>query len=292
MHRLPKVLIGCGAVLALATAAWRPLVVPQVVKLPGSIDRTYQYQGTFATHVDPATGATLATPVTVPLSIERHITTVPDSTTAHVTLLHETVTISMAGKTTTQESVYALNRRTMQNVADPRAWTYTPTNVTDRSGTYYLTLPMGLNSSGEQLKMWKPEAGASYGIASATPGTAVVGGTSVVNLSGTIPAGLAAAPYEVAALKAQGFPTQLSAAQVATTLAAAGIDVKALTPALAGLLAPDELATVAKAIATPVPLSYARPEGRPSASPSAPSPPQVASCRSPASSTASRPSPT
>ena len=38
----------------------------------------------------------------------------------------------------------------MQNVADPRAWTFTPANVVDRSGTYYLTLPMGVDSTGVQ----------------------------------------------------------------------------------------------------------------------------------------------
>jgi len=152
--------------------------------------------------------------------------------------------------------VYAVNRRTMQNVADPRAWTFTPDNVVDRTGTYYVTLPMDLGSSGQQFKIWKPEAGTSYAIASTTPATGRAGGANVVSLKGNIPVPLPVASYELSALQAQGLPMELSPAQASAKLAASGVDAQALAPVLAETLSADEMAIVSTALASPVPLHY------------------------------------
>ena len=256
MRRSARVLIGCGAVFFAAAVAWSPLVVPQLVKLPDNINRTDRYSGTFVTFIDQASGATLATPLVVPLTIDRHVVTVGGATTAHVSLLHETITAHMGDKTVVQQNVYAVNRRTMQNVADPRAWTFTPGNVLDRTGTYYLTLAMGTHPSGVNVKVWKPEAGASYPLSSTTPAKGVESGTHVVNLQGHIPTPLPAPPYEVTALKAQGLPTQLSPAQSAARLAAAGVNTAALLPVLARTLTAQEMAAVSAAVTAPVGLHY------------------------------------
>jgi len=256
VKRSAKVLIGCGAVFLAAAVVWSPLVVPQLVKLPDNINRTDHYSGTFVTFIDQSSAATLATPLVVPLTIDRHVATVSGATTAHVSLLQETITAHMGDKTVVQQNVYAVNRRTMQNVADPRAWTFTPGNVLDRTGTYYLTLGMGVHSSGVSVKVWKPEAGASYPLKSTTPAKGVEGASHVVNLHGNIPTPLPAPAYEVAALKAQGLPTQLSPAQSAARLAAAGVNTAALLPVLARTLTAQELGSVSAAVTAPVPLHY------------------------------------
>ena len=77
-----------------------------------------------------------------------------------------------------------------------------------------------------------------------------------MNLSGSIPDPLPVAPYEKAALAAQGLPMELTPAQVTATLTAAGVDVAAMAPVLAQTLSADEMATVAAAIGAPVPLNY------------------------------------
>ena len=71
-----------------------------------------------------------------------------------------------------------------------------------------------------------------------------------------MPAPLPVAPYERAALEAQGLPMALTPAQAGEQLAAAGVDVNALAPVLGQVLTPDELATVTAALAAPVPLQY------------------------------------
>jgi len=256
MRTTSKALVGVGVVLFAAAALWHPVIEPRVVKLPDNVDRTDTYTGTFTTYLDAATGATLATPLETPLTIDRHVVTVPNSTTAEITLLHETATAHMGDRSVVQESVYAVNRRTMQNVADPRAWTFTPDNVIDRTGTYYVTLPMDLASSGVSLHIWKPEAGTSYEIASTSPATGQAGGTGVVNLKGNIPAPLPVASYELSALQAQGLPMELSPEQAAAKLAASGVDTQALAPVLTRYLSADEMAIVTAALASPVPLHY------------------------------------
>jgi hypothetical protein len=161
----------------------------------------------------------------------------------------------MGDRTLVEENLFAVNRRTMQNVSDPRAWTSTPENVVDRTGSYYLTLPMGLSSSGESLQIWKAEAGTSYSIKSGTPATGEAGGVKVVYLQGTIPT-LPATPWKTAEMKEQGLPMELSSSQAAAVLAAAGVDAVALAPVLVGALTPDEMQTVIAALAASVPLKY------------------------------------
>jgi hypothetical protein len=256
VRRTSKVLVGASLALFGVAALWQPVVVPQIVKLPDDVDRTDTYTGTFVTYLDASTGATLATPLEVPLTIDRHVVTVPGGTGADVALLHETATAHMGDRSVVQESVYAVDRRTMQNVADPRAWTFTPDNVVDRTGTYYVTLPMDLAATGQQLRIWKPEAGTSYEVATANPATGQAGGTDVVLLRGNIPTPLPVASYELAALEAQGLPMELSPEQAAARLAAAGVDAAALAPVLAQALTADELATVGAALASSVPLHY------------------------------------
>ena len=75
-------------------------------------------------------------------------------------------------------------------------------------------------------------------------------------MKGNIPTPLPVAPYELAALQAQGLPMELSPAQAAAKLAASGVDTQALAPVLAQALSADEMATVTAALASPVPLHY------------------------------------
>lgn len=256
MHRFAKFLLGGGLLLGAAALAWRPVVVPQTVKFPTNVDRTYHYAGSLVTFVDPQTGATLATPATVPLTIDRQVTSVPGATGAHVAVLKETITAHMGDRTAVQENVYALDRRTMKNISDPQAYTYAAGNVLDRSGTYYLTMPMGLDASGESLSIWKPEAGASYPLVSTTPARGTEGGTKVVYLQGTIPTPLPAPAYELAALQAQGFPMQLAPTALTAQLTASGVDLAAVVPMLAANLSATEMQAVAGALASPIPLKY------------------------------------
>ena len=183
MKRFSKVLVGVGVVLVLVAALWGRMVVPRVVKFPSAVDRTDHYSGTFVTFLSMLQRARrLPNHSVQPLTIDRRVASVPGAAGADVALLQETATAHMGDRTVVQANVYAVDRRTMQNVADPRAWTFTPGNVVDRTGSYYVTTPMDMASTGVSLPIWKPEAGTTYPLTSMTPATGSVAGTGLVYL--------------------------------------------------------------------------------------------------------------
>lgn len=254
MRRTAIAAIVAGLVLCLGAIAWGPLVEPRLVKLPDDVDRTDRFEGTFTTFVDAATGAPLDTPVELPLTVERSVRTVPGETDDDVSLLEEVRTTTYGGRELVQTSRYAVDRRTMRNVADDRAWSLEPGNVEDRSGTYYLSLPMGLDSTGEQLRVWKPEAGAAYPLVSA--GTGEAAGIDVVQLRRQLPERFPVSANQQALLQAQGLPAELTPQQAVAQLQAAGIDVSAALGVLAQVLPEEQLAAIRAALSRPVPLQY------------------------------------
>ena len=104
-----------------------------LVKYPTDLDITPRYRGTLTLFVDPATAKPLAAPASLPLDIDRHIHVFGDQSGSSRVVVEETIT-QKAGDllNTTQTNVYVMDRRTMKNVADDRAYAFTPSNVVDR----------------------------------------------------------------------------------------------------------------------------------------------------------------
>lgn len=242
-----------GLVLVSVAIGWRPVVTPKLVKFPTALNQTTHYQGTFVLSVDQSTGLPLAKPLSLPLTIDRHVQSV--SSGAHVAVLRETITAHPGPQTVTQTNVYALNRRTMANVASSGAFTISPTLAVNRTGTFYLTLPMGLASSGAHYRLWKPETATSYQVSSTALPATTIGGAHVVGFVGQLPP-TPVDPPEQAALAAQGFPADLTSAQFGAVLRSAGINVASATSALAKVLTATEMATVGATLSRPVPLEY------------------------------------
>jgi hypothetical protein len=241
-----KVWVGAGAALVIGAAVWRPAVVPQLVRFPDDTHQHAEYAGTFVTFVDSATGATLATPRTEPLSIRRNIDSVAGRTGARSATVSERVVARLGDRTDTQTRTYTLDRRSMRNVG---------TAAGAAAGSYYVTLPLGFDERDVAFSMYKPETGTTYRIftAPAAP-TEKVADLRVTRLAGTLaPTPVSAAYRDV--LAGQGLPMELTPAQVAAQLAAAGVPIDAIG-ALNAILTPGEQATLADALAKPVPLQY------------------------------------
>ena len=163
-----------------------------------------------------------------------------------------------AGAThSTETNVYALNRRTMQAVANPKAYTFKPGNTPNRYASYYVTLPMGLTKT-TNLPIWKPESGTTYTLhpaakSAATP--AKVDGLSALWYSGRLP--MTAAPaYEVSGLASRGLPRSLTPAQVTALLNAEGIPVSTLEASLLPVLTASQLKTLTAVLSKPVTMQY------------------------------------
>src|SRR4051794_9211067 len=237
-----SVSLAVGGILVLIGALlWRPVVEPRIVKFPEDTNVTMHYAGTMVTFQGAQQGGVAAQ---VPLQIDRRVQTVTDQTSAHTALVKETVTARFSDTVQEQTNVYAMDRRSMANVANPDAFAFIPANTVDRSGSFYVNLPMGVTDNGSQFKIYENKIGSPYDLMTVPRhATGALDGLAVVHLTG----GYSFTPVTAAergVLVATGLPMQLTSAQVAAQLKASGINVDQAVTGLSALLTPPEVATV------------------------------------------------
>jgi hypothetical protein len=249
--KLVKVLAASGAALLAGGLAWSAIAVPALVRYPGDLDVTTHLEGTLTLFSSPD-GRPLAEPMKLPLTIERHIDGV--SASSDTALVKETV--SLKGGTvvsTDSENVYAVDRRTLENVADPKAYAWTAANVTDRSGSYRLQLPFHLDGD-ETLRIWKNETGSTYELVrNADDPTTSVGGLELANFTGKAEAPLS--PAYLAGLR------QKSTLPETTTIAAidqrlADVDLAAVIAGVRSVVSAEDAAALGQLLAAPIPVTY------------------------------------
>ena len=243
--------VGAGALFLVAALIWWLVAVPLLVRYPDDLDTTLHYRGTVTFNVDPETGAPLADPIDVPLTIDRRIAVV-DSTLAEA-VVAETITTTFGATEQVDRHSYVLDRRSMRFESGARSYAYGADNVVDRSGMYRVNLPMEVDI-GDRYRIWNNETGAFYRLESAG-GEATVAGEKVLRFKGSLP-NQPVAPYYAEVLEERGLPSEATLAQLAPQLKAAGIDVAKVVPALATVLKPADLAAVNQVLAKPIPLRY------------------------------------
>jgi Porin PorA len=161
-HRYPKTALWFTGGLAVAALLWMVVGVPTVVKYPTDLDASPRYEGSFSLLVDPLTATPLAAPVTMPLTVDRHIEAIGDESGSSTVVVRETIH-QVAGDLldVTQTNQYVMDRSAIENVADDRAYAFDPDNVVDRSGSFRLNLPFD-TSRDETYDIYKNEIGATY----------------------------------------------------------------------------------------------------------------------------------
>ncbi len=244
-------------VFGVAALLWMLVAVPALVKYPTDLDVDLQYKGTFTVLVNPTTAAPLAEPMVLPLTVDRHIEAVGDESGSSLVVVRETIH-QQAGDLldVTQTNQYVMDRSTVENVADDRAFAFDPANVVDRSGAYRLNLPFD-TSTDKTYAIYKNEIDDTYEIAADTEtSTGEIEGLDVSYFV----AGVDEAPMSDAYLaelsKAVPLPTSLTLDQMKPQLLAAGIDVDAVLVALTPVLTSEDTATLAAFAGEPIGLDY------------------------------------
>jgi hypothetical protein len=243
--------------LVAVALAWSTWAVPALVKYPTDVDVTPRYEGVFTLFIDPDTAAPLATPVEAPLTIERHIRALDDESGASRVVVEETIT-QRAGDLVdaTQTNVYVMDRRTLRNVVDDRAYAFDPANVVDRSGAYRLNLPFDTSTT-SAYDIYKNEIGTTYEMgADTTTPTSDVAGLHLHQFVGSANEVPLDDAYLAELSRLVPLPASMTLEQLKPQLLAAGLDVDALLAAIAPVIAPDDLATLARIAAQPIPLQY------------------------------------
>ncbi len=256
-HRYPRTALWVAGGLAAATVAWLVVGVPTLVKYPTDLDASPRYEGTFSLLVDPSTAAPLAEPVVMPLTVDRHIEAIDDESGSSRVVVRETIH-QVAGDLldVTQTNQYVMDRSSIENVADDRAFAFDPANVVDRSGSYRLNLPFDTSRS-ETYDIYKNEIDDTYGLVgdTETPTTDIEG----LHLSNFV-AHLDEAPLSDAYLaelnKAVPLPDTMTLDQMKPQLLATGVDVDALVTALTPVLTAEDAATLSSFAAEPIPIEY------------------------------------
>jgi hypothetical protein len=249
--RTSKIVLLVIGVLVLAVAAiWRPVVAPQLTKLPTSLDISYKFAGTFTGDVNQSTGARLAAPQHLPLSIDRQIKAVPAQSTSSELVVKDTSTLAIGPNKSRQVLQYVLDRSTAKNVTSPYAYALVPSNVVDRSGSYSLGPPPGVNTA-ETYPYWLDQIGKTTPITYANA-TKTIDGLGVQQWQTNLPA----TPMVASMVSAMHLPTSMPFAAFAAQLKAQGMDLAAGLRALSPSLTAAEKTSLAALTAKPIPLQY------------------------------------
>ncbi len=232
MLRAGKWLTGVGVAFLVLALLWLLFGVSAVVRYPLDVDATPRYEGTFTLFVDPDTFAPLETPRTLPLTVTRHIDARGGESGFSEVLVAETIEIDAGGEfVSTQENHYVMNRRSIENVADDRAFAFFPENVVDRSPAFRVNFP--LDTDEKEYPIYKNEIGDSYTVAPdpAEP-TGEIEGIDVINFvasAGPLPITQAYIDFLSASVP---LPESLTITQLTPLLASVGIDVPGTLAAL------------------------------------------------------------
>lgn len=249
--RLVKILAASGAALLAGGVAWTAIAVPALVKYPGDLDVTTHLEGSLTLFSAPD-GSPLPEPMRLPLTIERKLDGV--SATADTALVKETVSLKGGDVLSSDsENVYAIDRRSMENVADPGAYAWAAPNVTDRSGSYRLQLPFGFEAN-DTFSIWKNETASQYDlIADAANPTTDVAGLELRNFTAESEAPLTPA-YLAGLRQRSNLPESTTVAAIDQRLA--DVDLAAIIAGLRAVVSAEDAAALDKLAASPIPLSY------------------------------------
>jgi hypothetical protein len=256
-RRFPRIALALAGGLVVAALLWWAFGVSALVKYPTDLDVNPRYEGTFSLHVDPTTAAPLATPLEQPLTIDRHIRAVGDESGADTVVVEETIA-QKAGSLvdTTQTNVYVMDRKTLENLGDDRAYAFDPENVVDRAGAYRLNLPFD-TSRDETYPIYKNEIDATYQMRPNTADpTTDEEGLKLANFVAAVDEAPLSEAYLAELRKTVPLPEAMTLDQLKPQLEQYGLNVDALLAALAPSLTAADFAALGELAANPIPLRY------------------------------------
>lgn len=245
--------LGSLAVLLVAGAlVVRYVGDPVMIRFPLHVDQTVHYRGTATLTADPSTLAPLATPMVLPLQVDRTVKVVSGSYSRAV--VDETVKLRFAGTTQSETYRYVMDRRSMQLLSSPASYALGSTaNQMATDGTYRVNLELGANGT-RSYKLFSPQTDSA---ATARPTGAAhrsSAGVDVIRFDTSLDHALA--PYYLKSLEHSGFPAQLTAAQATAQLQAQGVNVTALVTQVTPFLTGAQVSQLEQALSSPVALSY------------------------------------
>jgi hypothetical protein len=258
-RRWPIALVGAGALLIALSAAWEQVAVPALVRFPTDVDQRVEFAGTAQLFLDPATMAPYEQPLLLPFHATRHIVAVGSESDRETVVLREENTVAVGElPESRQVHQYVMDRTSLANLADPRAWAYLTTNVVDRAGAFWLSFPMHAGDA-TSYPMFKDEIGRTITSVSDPAVARAAGrprGLELIGFSVEPDAAPITPAYQETLGETVPLPQQVTLAQLDPILDANGVDVEKTVAALLPVVTPTELATLTELAAQPITLVY------------------------------------
>jgi hypothetical protein len=252
-----RALVGVGTTLLVGALAWRLLAAPALVRFPTDLDKNVHFEGTVTLLADPLTARQLADPKSFPLAIDQHIRSVPGASDGRSTVVDVTVVQKAAPiMDSTQEHRYVIDRSSMANVRDSRAYAFGPSHPVDRSGGYSFALPGGVEA-GTTVPMYSNPLGTGLPAAiHDNPPPVDTGGVEAREMAVSLTDAPLSDAYMDDMRTHTPLPVALSPAQLRSVLSERGLDLDGLVADLRPVVTPADAAILAEATTTPVPLRY------------------------------------
>lgn len=251
-----KILIGLGIALILAAILWWAIAVNALVKLPDDVNSTTNYEGDMTLYVNPLNQQRLpeGQEMKMPMQVERTIASVKDAYSSSTGVLSEEIDFKIQGLPPQgYKYAYVLDRKTVQNKNDNRAWAWTPGNVVARAPNYYPLLPFD-TSKDQGYSIWKDEI--NEPVDSEFVNEEEKDGVTVYNFKGTFTGKEVAPAYVDMLNKTMGLPKQVTFQDLKPDLVAMGVDVDGLIALATQGMTPTQLQALNQALQQPIPVKY------------------------------------
>lgn len=249
---MSKVLIVLGIIFILGAILWWAIAVSTMVKLPSDVDVENRYKGEVTWYVNPTDYRPLpeGQEMKVSMEVTQRITALAEEFDSSIGLIKETVTLGMQGfQPKASEFVYALDRKTMENVKDDRAYDWDPRNTVDREGSYYPFFPFD-TSKDETYSFWKSEIG--EGVEAECVNEQEKEGVTVYDFK----ISCEDKPVVGAFVEGMGLPGETTIEEMKDSLKAMGLDVDAFAALAARVMSAEDLQALNAALGAKIPIEY------------------------------------
>jgi hypothetical protein len=247
------VVVSLAVVLVLLGLVVRFVGGPVLLRFPLSTDQKLQYRGSVAVGVNPATMVPFASPIRLPLKVDRTVRVTKGSYSQAV--IDETIAATFAGSTRTETYQYVMDRRNMQLLNSPESFAFGDKHATMAvSGSFRINLPMG--TSPVSAKVFAPEIDAVVTAVPTGPAHhAAVANTQVITFK--VHFDKRVAPYYLAYLNRNGLPNTLSSSSLTAELQAHGVSAAGVLQAVTPYLTSSDVSALrAEFTGLRVPLVY------------------------------------
>ena len=249
-----------GIVLAVVAIVWWTVLAPWLTKLPDDIDTRMDFEGSLTYYIDTASKQPLPAgqEAVVPLTVLRVFSSLTDLYTSGVAVLEDRVVSTVGGQERpAQITQYALDRKTRKCVESDENWAYSPNIVlNDRVGYYGPIFQRNLEV-GDTLPTFFSDVNTAFDLEVVEKIEDYNGlGITAMKIDAARPATQYHPPVAQALLGGQGFPMELTFAQLSARLKAQGLDLEALMAALATAASPEDMQALQAMTQQPVKLIY------------------------------------